>query len=336
VKLFLNKWVKTLISSSLFALVPVAIAHAQDAKSQAPAKPPFNQSTMIIGFAPGGAIDTTGRIVADAISSQTGIPVVVVNRPGAGGNVAHQNLAASGPFDGSTIILSSVGALTVSPHLTKLNYDPKKDFIPISMAVNFPNVLVVPSSLNIKTFEEFVDYARQNPGKVNFASSGIGSASHMAGELLSDMAGVQMVHVPYKGGAPALTDVIAGRVDSYFATPSSSRPHLDSGKLVALATSGLSRSSQFPDIPAISEFYPGFNATNWYAFMAPKGTPKQVLDWWQENIVQALNSDNVKKRLLAAGLEPSPSSPEELAKSIDSEYETWGKIIKERGITATE
>lgn len=294
---------------------------------------PVKEAKLVIGFAPGGAIDTTGRIVASALSESTGIPVVVLNRPGAGGNVAHQMLAASGPFDGSTIILSSVGSLTVSPHMTKLGYDPIKDFLPISMGVMFPNVLVVPATLNIKTLDEFIKYAKDNPGKVNFASSGVGSASHMAGELLNKRAEIDMVHVPYKGGAPAMNDLIAGRVEAYFATPSSSQPHLEGGKLVAIATSGEKRFSQFPDLPAINERFPGFNATNWYAFMAPAGTPKATVQWWNEQIVKALSSEDVKNKLAKAGLVPSPSSQQELEAAIALEFETWGGIIKERGIT---
>ncbi len=321
----------SLLRNALLALCCVgstAIAQSSPGDS-----PPFSQANLIIGFASGGAIDMTGRIVAAAVSEATGLPVVVNNRPGAGGNVAHQTLVSSGPYDGSTIILSSVGSLTVSPHMTRLTYDPKKDFLPITMGVNFPNVLVVPASLKVKTLQQFIDYARKNPGKVNVASSGIGSAAHMAAELLNERAGITMVHVPYKGGAPAMTDLLTGRVDAYFSTPSSSRPHIESGKLVALATTGLSRSSEFPDLPTVNETYPGFNATNWYAFMAPVGTPESTVRWWNDKLVSALKSEDVKKKLAAAGLTPSPSTPLELKSAIAAEYDTWGKIIKERGIT---
>lgn len=320
-----------LAGSKLVLGLILACGLVQGAASQSVA--PVKEATLLIGFAPGGGIDTTGRIVAGAVSDATGVPIVVLNKPGAGGNVAHQSLAASGPYDGSTIILSSVGSLTVSPHMTRLGYDPKTDFAPISMGVKFPNVLVIPASLNIKSLDEFIRYAQDNPGKVNFASSGVGSASHMAGELLNDRAGIAMVHVPYKGGAPAMNDLLTGRVDAYFATPSSSRPHIQSGKLVAIATSGAERSSQFPDLPAISERYPGFNATNWYAFMAPAATPAATVQWWNEQINKALNSAAVKEKLAKAGLEPTPSTQKELGQTIALEFDTWGRIIKERGIT---
>lgn len=298
-------------------------------------KPPFSTANMIVGFAPGGGTDTTTRVVAGKVAENTGLSTVVQNRPGAGSLVAHQYILSSGAKDGSAIILTSVGPMTVLPHLTKAGFDPKKDFIPITMAVNFPNVLVVPASLGINSFQEFIEYARKNPGKINFASSGIGAASHMAGELLNQRAGIDMTHVPYKGGSPALNDLLAGRVDAYFSVPSSAKPHIDAGKLKAIATSGTKRSAQFPDIPAIGEIYPGFNATNWYAFMAPAGTPPEMVQWWNAEIVKALQSPDVQERLGKIGLDISTSTPEELAQAINAEYDTWGQVIKDRGIKLT-
>lgn len=203
------------------------------------------------------------------------------------------------------------------------------------MGVVFPNVLVVPSSLGVKTLAEFIALARKQPGKISYASTGNGSASHLAGELLAQMAGVDMLHVPYKGGAPALTDVLAGRVDAYFSTLSSAQPHVSAGRLVLLASSGLSRPSFLSQVPTVAESgYPGFKATNWYAFVAQAKTPPAVLTRWNQELVKALNSAEVKAELLKHGMLAQPGSPQDLASTIATESQFWGKLIRERKITA--
>ena len=317
------------LSAALFAGLMATALTTTPASAQA--KPPLSNATMLVGFAAGGGTDTTTRVVANQVGESTGLPIAVLNRPGAGGIVAQQSLL-TGPKDGSTIMLTSVGPLTVLPHTSKVGFDVQKDFLPISMAVNFPNILVVPASLGVKTFNEFIEYARKNPGKVNFASSGIGAASHMAGELLNQRAGIDMMHIPYKGGAPAMNDLLTGRVDAYFSVPSSARPHIESGKLIPIATSGLTRSSQYPDLPAIGEVYPGFNATNWYAFIAPAGTPPDVVQWWNTEIVKALKNPDVQNKLNSVGLDIATSTPQELAQIINAESDMWAKVIKERNI----
>ena len=227
--------------------------------------PPKKSITMVVGFAAGGASDTGARIIAKKLGDNIGATVVIDNRPGAGGNIAHA-YTAQGPSDGSVILFGSVGPLTIAPHMMKVPYDPFKDLAPITMGVNFPNVLVVGAHTGIKTFAEFIAYAKKNPGKLDFASTGPGSASRLAGELLNDMAQIDTVHVPYKGGAPALQDLLGGRVSSYYSTLSTSLPHFESGKLIPLASTGLQRLSSLPKIPTIAESgYPGFSATNWYA-----------------------------------------------------------------------
>ena len=233
--------------------------------AQAQTFPPKKTITMVVGFAAGGAADTGARIIAKKLGENIGASVVIDNKPGAGGNIAHQ-YAAQGPADGSVLLFGSVGPLTIAPHMMKVPYDPFKDLAPITMGVNFPNVLVVGAHTGIKTFAEFVAYAKKNPGKLDFASTGAGSASHLAGELLNDMAHIDTVHVPYKGGAPALQDLIGGRVASYYSTLSTSLPHIESGKLIPLASTGTMRLPALPKIPTIAESgYPGFSATNWYA-----------------------------------------------------------------------
>ena len=239
--------------------------------------PPKKTITMVVGFAAGGAADTGARIIARKLGENIGASVVIDNRAGAGGNIAHQ-FAANGPADGSVILFGSVGPLAIAPHLMKLPYDPAKDLAPITMGVNFPNVLVVHAGTNIKTFAEFIAYARRNPGKLDFASTGPGSASHLAGELLNDMARIDTVHIPYKGGAPALQDLLGGRVAAYYSTFSTSQAYIENGKLIPLASTGAQRLAALPNIPTIAESgFPGFRATKWYAFVASSRVPQPIL-----------------------------------------------------------
>ncbi len=304
------------------------------ATAQAQDFPPKKTVTMVVGFAAGGAADTAARIIAKKLGENIGATVLVENRPGAGGNIAHQ-FAAQGPTDGSLILFGSVGPLTIAKHMMKLPYDPVKDLAPITMGVNFPNVLVVGSQTGIKSFADFIDYARKNPGKLDFASTGAGSASHLAGELLNDMAKIDTVHIPYKGGAPALQDLLGGRVAAYYSTLSTAQPHIESGKLIPLASTGPERLSALPQVPTIAESgYPGFSATNWYAFVASSKVPKPVLDRWNVELVKALKSPDVVAALNSHGLIPQPTSPEELAQYMEKESSTWGRIIRERKITA--
>jgi tripartite-type tricarboxylate transporter receptor subunit TctC len=296
--------------------------------------PPKKNITMVVGFAAGGAADTGARIIAKKLGENIGASVVVDNRPGAGGNIAHA-FTAQGPADGSVILFGSVGPLTIAPHMMKVSYDPFKDLAPITMGVNFPNVLVVGAQTGIKSFAEFVAYAKKNPGKLDFASTGPGSASHLAGELLNDMAHIDTVHVPYKGGAPALQDLLGGRVSSYYSTLSTALPHIESGKLIPLASTGLQRLAALPKVPTISESgYPGFSATNWYAFVASSKVPKALLDRWNTELVKVLKSPDVVEALNSHGLTPMPSTREEFAKTIEKESATWGRIIRERKITS--
>ena len=301
--------------------------------AQAQEFPPKKTITMVVGFAAGGAADTGARIIAKKLGENIGASVVIDNRAGAGGNIAHQ-YTAQGPADGSLILFGSVGPLTIAQHMMKLPYDPVKDLAPLTMGVNFSNVLVVGAHTGIKTFAEFVAYAKKNPGKLDFASTGAGSASHLAGELLNDMAKIDTVHVPYKGGAPALQDLLGERVAAYYATLSTSQPHIESGKLIPLASTGSMRLTALPKIPTIAESgYPGFSATNWYAFVASAKVPKQVLDRWNLELVKVLKSPDVVEALNSHGLTPLPGTRDELAKYMEKETLTWGRIIRERKIT---
>ena len=291
--------------------------------------PPKKTVTMVVGFAAGGAADTAARIIAKKLGENLNVSVVIDNRAGAGGNIAHQ-YAAQGPSDGSVILFGSVGPLTIAPHMMKVPYDPVKDLSPITMGVNFPNVLVVNADTGIKNFADFIAYAKKYPGKLDFAS-----ASHLAGELLNDMAKIDTVHVPYKGGAPAMQDLLGGRVAAYYSTLSTSLPYIENGKLIPIASTGLQRLSALPKVPTIAESgYPGFSATNWYAFVASSKVPASVLDRWNVELVKVLKSPDVVTQLNAHGLTPLPGSREELGKYIEKESATWGRIIRDRKITA--
>ncbi len=296
--------------------------------------PPKKPVSMVVGFAAGGAADTAARVIAKKLGENIGQSVIVDNKPGAGGNIAHQ-FVANAPADGATLLFGSVGPLTIAPHLMKLSYDPVRDLAPITMGVNFPNVLVVHAGVGVKTLAEFVALAKKKPGSLDFASTGAGSASHLAGELFNDRAGIDTVHIPYKGGAPALQDLLGGRVASYYSTPATAGPHIESGKLIPLATTGLTRPAFMPNVPTIAESgYPGFNATNWYAFVASSKTPKPLLDRWNLELVKVLNAPDVREQLLKHGLSPMPGTRDELARYMASETATWGRIIKERKISA--
>ena len=303
------------------------------AASSAPDWIPHKPVTLVVGFAAGGAADAAARLVAKKLGENIGQTVVVDNRGGAGGNIAHQ-FVAKGPADGSVLLFGSVGPLTIAPHIMKVGYDPFKDLAPISGGVNFPNVLVVHKGAGVKNLAEFVVLAKQAPGKVDYASTGAGSASHLAGELFNQRAGVDMVHVPYKGGAPALQDLIGERVTSYFAAPPTALPHIETGKLIPLATTGLTRPAYMPNIPTVAEAgYPGFEALNWYAFVAPGKTPAPVLDRWNLEIVKVLKDPEVAEALKVHGLTPQPTTRAEFTAFMKKEYEQWGKVVKERKIS---
>jgi tripartite-type tricarboxylate transporter receptor subunit TctC len=302
--------------------------------AQAQDFPPKKPVTLVVGFAAGGAADSAARLIAKKLGENIGQSVIVENKGGAGGNIAHQLVAKASP-DGSVLLFGSVGPLTIAPHLMKLPYDPFVDLAPISGGVYFPNVLVVHKGVGVKTLAEFVQLEKKKPGSVDFASTGAGSASHLAGELFNQRAGIDMVHVPYKGGAPALQDLLGERIASYFSAPPTALPHVENGKLIPLATTGLTRPAYLPHIPTVAEAgYPGFEALNWYAFVAPGKTPVPLLDRWNQEIVKVLNDASVKDALNKHGLTPQPTTRAELTAFMKKESTQWGAIVKERKITA--
>jgi tripartite-type tricarboxylate transporter receptor subunit TctC len=296
---------------------------------------PKKSITMVVGFAAGGATDTAARIIAKKLGENLGLAVIVDNRAGAGGNIAHQQVANATP-DGSVILLGSVGPLCIAPHLVaKLPYDPQKDLAPLTMGVSFPNVLVVHADVPAKTFAEFLALAKAKPGTLDYASTGVGSASHLAGEMFKQRAGVDIVHVPYKGGGPAMIDLLAGRITGYYSTYSTAAPHIETGKLRPLAVTGIARLPSLPNVPTIAESgFPGFDASNWYAFVAPGKTPKNILDRWNIELVKVLNAPEVREQLNKHGMTPMPGTREELANTIKRESTVWAKVIKDGKITA--
>jgi tripartite-type tricarboxylate transporter receptor subunit TctC len=312
-----------------YAVAAVAFAFSLSAAAQYPAK----AVTTVVGFEPGGGTDTTARIVAPALGELLGQQVIVENRAGAGGNIAVDNVAKAAP-DGYTIVLANVGALTVNPHILKTPYDPLKDLTPITMAAVFANVLVVQPSLPVKSVQDYVKLAKEKPG-LTYASSGIGGAGHLAGELLRSMAKIDIVHVPYKGGGPAMQGFLGGQVDSFFATPISSISQIRAGKARPVATTGSKRAALMPDVPTVAEQgYPGYEALNWYGYLAPAKTPKEIIDRLHRDIAKALANPRVIEQMQKTGVEPLAMNPDEFGRYIQREYETWGKVVKQAGIKA--
>lgn len=314
---------RALLAAPLLPLL-VPRVHAQDAFPKKPI-------SLVVGFPPGGAIDTVARIVAQNLTQRLGQPVVVQNRPGAGGNIAQQLVYQSEP-DGSTLLLGTIGSLVINPQLMKLPYNPR-DMAPVSLAVSFPNILVVKSDLGVRTVQDFINFARKDAKRVSFASGGAGTASHLAGEMFNQRTGLDILHVPFQGGAPALTALLGGQVTAYYATPSSARPFLESKQVVAVATTGLDRAGEMPGVPTLAESgFKGFNATNWYAFMLPAKTPPALVTRWNAELVAVLSAPEVIAAFAQHGLVPKPSTPEELASFLDSETVAWAKVIAQRNI----
>lgn len=314
------------------AAAAASLALTGAAIAQAPAFPPAKPITLFVGFAPGGAADAAARLIGKKLGENIGHSVVVENKAGAGGNIVHQQVA-QGPADGTVLLLGSIGPLTIAPHMMKVGYDPFKDLAPISGGVHFPNLLVVHPGAGIKTMADFIAAAKKAPNNVSYASTGNGSASHLTGELFAARLGTEMLHVPYKGGAPAMNDLLGGRFTGYFSAPPTSLPHVEAGKLIPIATTGLTRPSYMPNIPTVAESgLPGFEALNWYAFVASAKTPAALLDRYNTEIVKVLNDPGIREALAKHGLSAHPTTRAELAEFMQKESAKWEKVVKERNI----
>jgi tripartite-type tricarboxylate transporter receptor subunit TctC len=287
---------------------------------------------MIVPYPPGGAGDIVGRLISAKLGETLGQQVVVDNR-GGGGQVIATQLAANAPADGHTIFLSSA-THSINPALRKhLPYDTLKDFAPVTLVAQSPLVFVANTSLGVSTIKELIAAARAKPGRINYASSGPGTGGHMSVELLKSMTGVDLVHVPYKGAGPALVDLLGGQVHLLCTSPLPAMPHVKSGKLRALATTGAKRSSFAPDIPAVAETLPGYESTLWYALLAPAGTPQAVVRRLHADTAKIVRSKEVTQQLESQGAEPVGNSPQELQKFIQSEIAQWTRLVKQAKIT---
>jgi tripartite-type tricarboxylate transporter receptor subunit TctC len=287
---------------------------------------------LYVGFAAGGAADAAARLIAKKLTENIGQNVVVENKAGAGGNIVHQQVA-NGVADGSVILLGSIGPMTIAPHMMKVGYEPFKDLAPISGGVNFPNMLVVNKESGIKNLADFVALAKKAPDTVSFASTGAGSASHLTGELFAIRTNTDMLHVPYKGGAQAITDLIGGQVDVMFNGMVATYPHVKAGKIKLIAISGVKRNAQMPDTPTVAESLPGFLTGSFQGLLAPAGTPKAIIDKMHAEVQRIAAIPDVRERLTTLGAEPSGMSPAEFGNWLKAEIPAMAKIVKDEKIT---
>jgi tripartite-type tricarboxylate transporter receptor subunit TctC len=317
------------VRAILFLLAALACAQAA-AQPAYPARP----VRFIVPSAAGGGTDIIARAISVKLGERLGQQFVVDNRPGAGQMIGIE-LAAKSPADGYTILMAA-STLAINPVMYKqVPYDPVRDFAPITQAATLPNVLAVHPSLPVKSVAELVAYAKENPGKLNFASAGIGTSPQMSIELLKSMTGIDMVHIPYKGTAPGVVDLLAGQVLVMAPNVLTALPHIKSGKLRALAVTSAKRSEALPEVPTVAEAgVPGYDSTQWYGVLAPSGTPREIVARLHDAIVRALRDPEVGKRLAADGAEAVGSSPEEFAAFIKSEGEKWAKVAAAAGIKA--
>src|SRR6195256_949719 len=320
-------WKTWLCATALAFGLPGALDEAQAQNY------PNRAITLVIPFAPGGSTTIVGRGIADKMSELLGEKVVVDNRPGAGGTVGTKAVAKSEP-DGYTLVLGYTGTLGIGPSLYKnVGYDPRKDFAPIGLIGNAPNSLVVHPSFPAKTIAELIAYAKANPGKVNFGSAGAGTVSHITGEYFARAAGITLVHIPYKGTGPALTDLLGGHIPMAFAPIPASHANIAAGTLRGLAVTSTTRSSLLPDVPTIAESaLPGFDASLYYGLAAPAGTPRPIIDKLNKALQAALASDEVKKQLGLDGTEITPGTPEDYADFIDKDEKKWAQLVKASGV----
>jgi tripartite-type tricarboxylate transporter receptor subunit TctC len=290
---------------------------------------PARPIRFLVPFAPGGGGDVVGRIIGQRMSEQLGKPLVIDNRAGGGGTLGCE-IAAKATPDGYTLLLGNVGPIAVGPALyPKLAYDPVRDFAPVTMIASFPNLLVANPGLPFKSVPELVAYAKARPGKLNFASAGAGTSTHLAGELFKSVAGIDVVHVPYKGGAAAMMDIIAGQVAYYFGTMPSSLPLSKAGKLRALGVTSLKRSDAIPEVPTISESaLPGYEAVTWWGIFAPARTPREIVNKIHADTVKALQMPDTLDKLAREGVNPAGSTPEQFATMIQDEMVKMAKIVK--------
>jgi tripartite-type tricarboxylate transporter receptor subunit TctC len=292
---------------------------------------PARPVRIIAGFAAGGGVDITARLIGRWLSERLGQSFVVENRPGAGGNIGTEAVVNAAP-DGYTLLLATVPNAVNASLYEKLNFNFIRDTAPVAGIIRVPMVILLNPSVPARTVAEFINYAKTNPGKVNMASAGIGSAPHMAGELFKMMAGVNLVHVPYRGQGPALTDLLGGDVQVLFATAPGTTDYIRTGKLRALAVTSAARAEVLPELPTVGDFVPGYETSQWYGLAAPRNTPAEIVDKLNREINAAIADPGMKARLAAIGGEPLPGSPAEFGKLIAEETGKWGRVVRAAGI----
>jgi len=315
----------------LVAAAPLRFAFAQDA---ADAAYPTRNITLIVPFAPGGSTDILARLVGGHLQQAFGQPVVVENRTGASGNIGTAMVARAAP-DGYTFLFNTMSVHTMNHALfASMPFDGVKDFSPIAMLAYVTNTMVVHPSVPATTVREFIDYAKANPGKIAYASAGAGSTNHLCGALFEKMTGVEMVHVPYRGGAPAVTGTVGGQCQLFFTAGTQSLPHVRAGALRLLAVTEGKRSELLPDVPTVGETVPGYEMSVWYGAFGPAGMPRPIVDKLNAEISRILFLPDVKQKMADIAVEVAKLTPEELGELTRKDAEKWGRIIKELGITA--
>ncbi len=318
---------KQLPSKILF--VGMSIFFTSSGFAQSNADYPSKPIRLTIGFSAGGGSDTAARLIVPKFSEYIGQSVIIDNKPGAGGNLASDYIVKA-PADGYTILLTTIGSLAINPHMPEgTSFDPLKDFSMITQGVTFSNILVVKADSPIKNLKDFINAGKDKKVFVTFGSSGNGSTGHLAGELLKVRSGMNAQHINYKGGGPAMNDLLGGNITAIFASTPTAIPFIEVGKLRALGVTGSTRAITLPNVPTIAEQgYPGYQADNWYAFVGPPKMPAEVINKLNIALTKAMRDPDTLDRLHRVGLEASPNSPTELYSYVKSEYEAWGKIIK--------
>lgn len=323
------------LRSMFSALLPLAAALAAVAPAMANDAFPSKPVRIVVGFSSGGSNDIVARLLAPKLADGLGQQVVVENKPGAGGNIAAQTLL-SAPPDGHTLMMCTTGTLSIQPHLVKnMPFNPETDLQPVTLIANAPYLLLVNASVPAKNVQELIDYAKRKPGALNFASSGSGTGGHLAGEMFKSKAGVNIVHVPYKGTGQAMTDLLAGQVSIIFDQAVSSMSYAKSGKLRVLAVASPQRLKGLPDIPTVSESgVPQFDPVTWTGLCASKGTPAAAIQRVQRELAKVLAMPEISQKLVADGLEPVGSTPEKFREFLVADKAKWGKVIQDAGVVA--
>lgn len=320
---------KSVFLSAVWVCFAVLFTNPVMADEKYPEKP----IKLIIPFPPGGSNDVLARVISQGLSSKWGQPVVTENKPGAAGNIGAELVARAAP-DGYTLLIAANNVMSVNPAMYRLSFDPKKDFAPITLLGTVPIVLVVNPTVPARSLKELVSYAKAHPGALNYASSGTGSPQHLSAELFKNVAGVDMTHIPYKGAAPATADLLAGQVQVLFAPLNSVLPHIQAGKLRALALGGKDRSPLLPGIPTIAESgYPSYESDIWIGLVAPASTPSRVVEKINQETRTVLLTPAVQKLLSEQGIKSRPSTADEFRELVAQDLERWGKVIKSAGIS---